>query len=368
MTSKELENFAKIRIGLVNTYMQGREVLIPSGEYPSHHLWGADKLTANKFSLVIIPPAGTRFHNRIAKFLTNITRTRFGDLDQEIEIWRRRKEIDIVYVANGALFWLILLHLLGIFHPKIVRWCYIPRKSFAWWNLRDISSRPIFFRGTDLLLCLTHRAADAYKREMPWLKIRQIDWGADPIRFSPGIKNGDFFFACGRTNRDYHSLLQSAGLIKASVHLVVNKSSFGNLNLPPNVIVGGGTTDLGTDNGMPYSSLIHNYFHKARAILIPLKSSTDDSAGMTNLLEGMACGLPVVMTRTGALDINIEELGVGLYVEPGKSRGWADACNWLIDNPTKAHAMGNRGRKIVETHYNTDRLGSELSEIFNELF
>ena len=357
-----------IRVGLVNTYMQGRESLIPTGEYPSHHLWGADQLNKKRFSLVIIPTSGHRLVSRIAKWLSHSLRYRFGDLDQEIEIWKRRNEIDIVYVADGNLFWLYLLHIVNVFRPKIVRWMYIPPRAYPWWKLREINNSKFFFKGTDLLLCLTQKAASAYIRKWPWLKTRQMDWGADPSQFLPGDKSGKFFFACGRTNRDYSSLLSQAESINAPIHLVVSKTYLDGCPVPPNVHIGHGTPDIQTDRGISYPMLLSKYFQRAVALLIPLKISSDDSAGMTNLLEGMACGLPIIMTRTGSLDIDIESLGAGLYVEPGDPKGWSNACNWIIENPVRAHFMGNRGREVVEAHFNTKRLGKELSDAFEELF
>jgi glycosyltransferase involved in cell wall biosynthesis len=355
----------KIKVGLINTYLQGREVLIPVGEYPAHHLWGADHLPADSFSVTIIPPSGSTQVNRFCRWISRVTRYRFGDLDQELEIWRRRGEIDIAYVASGHLFWLLLLRSLGLFRPKIVRWVYVPRMHFPWWTLRDLNL-PLFNRGTDLLLCLTHRAADAYRRDMPWLKVSQLDWGADLEQFRPGRREGGFFFACGKTNRDYTPILNVAASIPAPIHLVVHSAYLQGYDLAPNIHVGLGSPDGMTDRGISYPELLSAYFHQALALLIPLKPIQDDTAGMTNLLEAMACGLPVIMTRSGSLDLNLVEAGIGLYVEPGDDLGWQNACNWMLEHPDQARAMGDRSRRLAENHFNTQRLGAELAiELIN---
>lgn len=355
-----------IRVGLINTYLQGREVLIPSGEYPAHHLWGVDHLPPESFKVSIVPPSGSTRINRLFQWISRVTRFRFGDLDQEWEVWRRRRDIDIAYVASGRLFWLHLLRALGIFQPRIVRWVYIPRKRFPWWTLRELNL-PLFNRGTDLLLCLTHCAAEAYRNEMPWLRVTQLDWGADLKQFYPGPRDGGFFFACGKTNRDYSPVLHVAASIAAPIHLVVHSAYLEGQAIAPNVHIGNGSPDGMTDRGISYPELLSGYFHRALALLIPLKPSQDDTAGMTNLLEAMACGLPVIMTRSGALDLNLVEAGVGLYVEPGDDNGWHKACNWILEHPDQARAMGDRGRNLVERHFNTRRLGSDLAIQFREL-
>ena len=75
-----------IRVGLINTYLQGREVLISSGEYPAHHLWGVDLLPPDSVHDTIIPHSGSASINRFCSWITKITRLRFGDLDQELEV------------------------------------------------------------------------------------------------------------------------------------------------------------------------------------------------------------------------------------------------------------------------------------------
>jgi len=355
-----------IRVGFVNTYLQGREVLIPTGEYPAHHLWGVDHLPPESFDVQIIPPSGPSLFNRFGRALSSLTRYRFGDLDQEWEIWRSRHDIDILYVANADLFWLLLLRALRLFRPMIVRWVYVPRRRFAWWTLRELNL-PLFNRGTDLLLCLTERAAEAYRNEMPWLKVLQMDWGVDLEQFAPGPRNGGFFFACGKTNRDYSPILRAASTIPAPIHLVVHSGFLKGQGISANVRVGQGSPDGATDRGISYPELLSKYFHQALAVLIPLKPIPNDTAGMTNMLEAMACGLPLIMSRTGAIDLDIEHEGIGLYVEPGDDSGWGEACNWLLEHSDFARSMGDRGRQLVQNHFNTFRLGADLSEAFEGL-
>ncbi|MFM7244193.1 MAG: glycosyltransferase [Planctomycetaceae bacterium] len=356
----------RIRVGLVNTYLQGRQDLIQSGHYPGHHLWGVDFLPGEEFDVKIIPPSGNGLFSSVARYLNRLTRHRFGDLDQELEIWKRREEIDIAYVAAGGLFGLLLLRSLGLFRPRIVRWTYVPRRRFPWWTFRELNP-PLFNRGTDLLLCLTQRSAEAYRRDMPWLRVCQMDWGVDDEQFQPGPRNQRFFFACGKTNRDYTTLIASAKDIPAPIHLVVYGGYLANLSLPNNIFLASGSPDGNTDRGISYPELRSQYFHRALACLIPLKNIEDDAAGMTNLLEAMACGLPVVMTRTGAIDLDVEKLGIGLYVEAGDSQGWVRGCQWMLDHPDEALAMGNRGRRLVDLRYNTKRLGADLGSLFHKL-
>jgi glycosyltransferase involved in cell wall biosynthesis len=355
-----------LRVALINTYLQGREVLVSAGGYPAHHLWGVDHLPSEKFQVVIVASSGEGFVNCVGRWFSRVTRYRFGDLDQEWEIWKRRKDMDIAYVANGNLFLVLILRTLGLFKPRIVRWTYTPRTRFPWWTLRDLNLGWVN-RGTDVLLCLTRRAAEAYRSEMPFLQVIQMDWGADMTQFRPGRREGGFFFACGKTNRDYGPVLKAAPGIPAPIHLIVHRGFLDGHDIAANVHLESGSPDGMTDRGISYPELLCQFFHCGLAVLIPLKPIQDDTAGMTNLLEAMACGLPVVMTRTGAIDLDIESEGIGIYVKPDDASGWAKACRDLLQDPDKSREMGDRARKLVEEHYNTERLAEDLAKIFVEI-
>jgi len=101
--------------------------------------------------------------------------------------------------------------------------------------------------------------------------------------------------------------------------------------------------------------------------LIPLVSARREEAlGLTSLLEAMALARPVVLTRTPGLQelLDVEQEGVGLYVEPGDARGLRAAVQRLVDDPDGAAAMGRRGRALVERHYQLDRMAAELDALF----
>ena len=53
--------------------------------------------------------------------------------------------------------------------------------------------------------------------------------------------------------------------------------------------------------------------------------------GFTNLMEAMAVGQPVIVTRTGALpgEIDVEKAGCGIFVPPGNPDALAEAIDTL---------------------------------------
>jgi glycosyltransferase involved in cell wall biosynthesis len=58
------------------------------------------------------------------------------------------------------------------------------------------------------------------------------------------------------------------------------------------------------------------------------------------LLEAMACGLPIVATRVGAIPETIASGSEGLLVEPGDLEGLASAMETLLSDEKKRKELG----------------------------
>jgi len=85
-------------------------------------------------------------------------------------------------------------------------------------------------------------------------------------------------------------------------------------------------------------------------LLHPEKSHI--AAQPVKLFEYMAAGIPVIASDFPLWRKIIEDAGCGLLVNPLDTRAIATAIERLITTPTEAEAMGQRGRKAVERHFN----------------
>lgn len=69
------------------------------------------------------------------------------------------------------------------------------------------------------------------------------------------------------------------------------------------------------------------------------------------LLEAMACGLPVVATRTGGVPELVAHGSSGLVVATGDFDALAQACLQLLDDAPRREQLGAQARERVQRHF-----------------
>lgn len=94
-------------------------------------------------------------------------------------------------------------------------------------------------------------------------------------------------------------------------------------------------------------------------------------AGVTSMMEAMACRRPVVVTRTQGLSDYVASPGIACVVNPGDAGAMRQAIVNLLQNPQEAKAQAQRGYEYALKHYNSDDyvevLASQLMRVGGEL-
>lgn len=80
------------------------------------------------------------------------------------------------------------------------------------------------------------------------------------------------------------------------------------------------------------------------------------------LMEAMACGKPVVASRTGGIPELVNDGVEGLLVEPGDIRALADAIVRILRDPAIRAEMGSKGRERVKAFSWDDTARTVLRE------
>jgi glycosyltransferase involved in cell wall biosynthesis len=107
--------------------------------------------------------------------------------------------------------------------------------------------------------------------------------------------------------------------------------------------------------GVGYYKTIDFYQHSS----ILVNPSISEAFGRS-LIEGNACGLPVIAARAGGMTEIITPGYNGLLVEPGNANELADAMTALLEDEPYRRQMGINGRRRVFERYTWPEICSEL--------
>jgi len=345
-------------------------------KYPGHLLFGVTQLSKYGIEVDILP------HTKYAKLQQVSNKIKIlGDLDQQLRIFFRQEDYDIVYSGddlNTSL--LTFLRYIGLYKKPIV---VIMHRSFK----KSLASQifvKLFVKSKDKLLCLSNRIMTKLsgKFGVSEEKMTLLPLGIDLCFYdynSQDNPNGKtdkevnkFILSAGKTHRDYNTLAQAFKEINCNLNIYCSGES------APTVFPLSRNINVNYENKkestiLSYAELEAEY-KKAYAIAIPLEIPPERREsvtliGNTSLLEAMALGKAIVMTKNPQIDIDIERQGIGFFVEYGDVEGWRKAISYLLDNPQETKEMGHRGRLLCEQKYNLDyfcsRLAEELKNVMN---
>ena len=85
-----------------------------------------------------------------------------------------------------------------------------------------------------------------------------------------------------------------------------------------------------------------------------------------NVMEGMACGLPVIATRNRGHNELIHDYHNGWLIDQNDRQGMAAKLVTLYRDPEKASEMGVCGRALMEATYSTNMVLQQLSQIYQK--
>lgn len=176
----------------------------------------------------------------------------------------------------------------------------------------------------------------------------------------------DLVCSIGAEARDYATLYEAISGLDVRVELLVGSivwaSADPNASIPAQPMHAFETevpTNVQFRSRLDWDEL-RRLHTRSRFQVIPLHD-VEYNAGITTLLEAMAMGRAVVLTRTrGSADL-IEHGKHGLYVPPGDPLALRFAIQYLLDHPDEAERMGREGRALVEQRHRMDTYTAYLA-------
>ena len=106
-----------------------------------------------------------------------------------------------------------------------------------------------------------------------------------------------------------------------------------------------------------------SYMNKADIFCLP---SYDEGLPMS-MLEAMATGIPVIMTRVGAIPEVISDRVDGFLYDPGNVNDLTKCIDYLVENPERAEIIGLAGYERVKQEYSIEVAAARIMTIYREI-
>lgn len=237
---------------------------------------------------------------------------------QTLCFWRRPRHVILQFIMREQ-----TPQLKSRLKYTFLRWCY---------------------RSVHVAICSSRPEAEYYRRVFGWpaRKVGFVPFHTDPAFVQREIPAEEpFAVAAGRTFRDYPTLLAAAADgLTVPVSIVAGRDSVRPEDVPAAVTV---------RYDIPLTELIA-LMARASIVVLPL-TEREISTGQSVLLEAMAMGKPVVVTRVNGTVDYVEHMRTGLLVPPGDPAALRAAINQLAADPALRRRLGAAGRaEVLRTH------------------
>lgn len=253
---------------------------------------------------------------------------------------------------------LVLLKRVGLVRPPIVYVAVgLPERLVQLRRLRGLYRRA---------LCGTREIVSYAESEVEWLRnwlgpaarVVFVPFGVDTRQFAPveRVPQVDVVSVGADPRRDFALLTTVAARHPELTFRVVASADLARalVNVPPNVTV---ETSLPLDD-------VRDRLAAARVVALPVRENSYSGA-TTTLLQAMAMGKPVVVSRTDAIATGYGlEDGVNCrLVAPGDSDAFERTLLETVKGADAAAALGIRARETVERSLSWERYTNALWQL-----
>jgi len=326
--------------------------LAEQGELPWHHLWGSRALVEAGHHIMFAKFDGKGFLNRFNRSGP------LGDLVQQKYILRQNG-FDVIYAGiPDATRLIALLKRIGCMKTRCITLFHHP-VGLATGAKRWTESSTV--KGCDVHLCLSRRVSESVKLFLSPASPNPpiLTWGPDLAFYGPPSPLGDTVLSAGKTGRDFNTLLRAASELPYSFEI---------LSDAPLVSPGSNVQiQWGPDGTVPFSHReVRECYRKSRIVAIPLQP-WESLVGLTGLLDALAMGRPVLCTRNPCIDVDIEEIGCGFWLDPFDVKAWREKIQQLYREPSLAEEMGAKGRAFCEEKLNLQTFERQLLHVIENL-
>ena len=231
--------------------------------------------------------------------------------------------------------------------PRIVLvgFIFTSRNSHLQMALRRLYFRCVF-AFADTVLCHSAFELESYRRIFRGCHARfaYIPFGlhvAGRESVSGVAVEPRYVLAAGRSGRDYRTLFDAVRGQDIRVRVVCDSSdALADLDVPPNVVV---LRDC-------YGGAYLRELAGASIVAVPL-AVDNISAGQMVMIQAMALGKPVIVTRTPTIEEYVTDREQALLVPLADPVAMRRAIQSLLSSPERIEAMGRAGLRTFEDKF-----------------
>jgi glycosyltransferase involved in cell wall biosynthesis len=195
-------------------------------------------------------------------------------------------------------------------------------------------------------------------------QIRLLYWHVDHHFFAPlpEVPAKNQICSAGMASRDYATLVMAAQELDLDVKIAADSPWFPQkLNIaaekvPPRMEV----------RSYKNYQALRQLYAESLFVVVPLVD-VPYSAGYTVILEAMAMGKAVIVSRIKQRDDFIIDGWNGLYVTPGNVAELRERICFLLERPEEASRLGANARKTVEERFTLNHYIQRMEEDINNV-
>lgn len=317
-----------------------------AGRFPSHLLYGACELPGEGVEVVM--------HRHTDPKLPRWRRM----LDVAWKILSCRENYDAVYATKqNGLDLIILLRALGLFRKPVIIWHHqpiMPKKSL----LKHMVAR-LYYKGIDHMFMFSNNIVNASVASglVTKKKLQQCPWGADLDFYDrlrenfKGMVSGEFI-SSGKELRDMPTLMDAFRQCPEHRLQIIAPADISGTSYEMQLKIAEKIPNIDVFiNRTLWIPELAQKVMEHRFICICCQE-TNYTVGLTTLVEALALGMPLIISRNPNQPFEVSEEGCGLSVPYKDVEGWKNAIRSLAETPALAEQMGKKARLMAEETYN----------------
>lgn len=281
-------------------------------------------------------------------------------------IHKQLKNNDVVVVAGiGPAFLLSILRCFGLISIPIVA-LNTGLFNFKYNMMRRLLTRYLLSKmWTQLFGDGEYKAIiDFFRIKKEYVVVNQC--ATDTLFWTPGEKESNYVLSVGNDGRrDYNLLIKAAWEIDTPFKIITKIKIDENIPCNVDIVKGDMRKEILSDEEL------REIYQSAKIVVIPLIESLQPS-GQSVCLQAMACGKPVIMTKTiGLWSESIMKNGFNvMFVPPGDKEYLIKTINYLNENENERKRIGLNALETVNKYFNmsdyADRLMNTCKKAIHE--